>query len=216
MKTTPATATAIALLGILLSSCQEKENPVAAPPSDKATLQAVFVNSPPPDALQINEARKDPTPGRQITLSGEIMGNKHPLVDNRAILTLGDPTVITPCNRRPDDLCKTPWDVCCDDKDDIKRSIATIQVLDARGKVLKQGFRGINGIKELTYLTITGTIAEGSNPDNLLVNATAIHVAAESPYKDSPPVAAPTSGGCEGCKNCEEEESPPPAAPEQK
>jgi len=104
------------------------------------------------------------------------MGRKEPFIDGRALVVLGDPAVITSCDLRPGDNCPTPWDVCCDDHGDIKASTATIQILDSNGKPLKQGLKGVSGIKELSNIIVTGTIAEGSNTDNLLVNATGIFV----------------------------------------
>lgn len=174
---------------VALTSCGDRNSAedTNAPDKDSA-LSAVFLQDAPTGATSISEARKDPTPGRTVTISGEIMGAMDPIVEGRALVVIGDPTTLTPCNRNPGDTCETPWDVCCDDPEVIKASIATIQVVDADGRPLKEGLRGLEGLKELSYLTVTGTVAEGSNADNFLVNATGIHVAAESPYKGAPPV----------------------------
>ena len=178
-----------ALAMLALASCGDKETsgePVA--PVDTGELAEVFLKETPAGAVNISEARKDPTPGRTVTISGEVMGSLNPIIEGRALVMIGDPTKLTPCNRIPGDACETPWDVCCDDPEVIKTSIATVQVLDAEGKPLKEGLRGLSGLKELSFLTVTGTVAEGSNADNFLVNATGIHVAKESPFKNAPPV----------------------------
>ncbi len=86
-------------------------------------------------------------------------------------------SAISSCNRLHGDSCSTPWDVCCDDPDVIQASIATIQVVDADGKLHKSGLKGLGGIKELSQLVVQGTIADGSGPDNLIINATGIHIA---------------------------------------
>ena len=114
-------------------------------------------------------------------------------VEYRGMVMLGDPTKMTPCNRIPGDECPTPWDVCCDDPAVIKKSISTVQFLDENGKVIKTGLKGYQGIKELSFLTVKGTIAEQSNPENLLINASAFHVAEQSPFKDAKPVEAPAA-----------------------
>lgn len=162
----------------LLAACGDKKNTNSnTPPASSADgLEAVALQQMPDEALSITEIRKDITPGKKITMKGKVMGRKDPFVEGRAILILGDPAIITSCDLREGDTCTTPWDVCCDDADDIKNSVATIQVLDANGKLLKQGLKGFQGIKELSHLVITGTIAEGSNKDNLLINATGIFV----------------------------------------
>lgn len=169
---------------------------------DQSILDTYSLTSAPKNAQQISEVMKDPTPGKEVVLSGEIMGRMHPFINGRAMVTLADPTKVTPCNRIPGDSCTTPWDVCCDDPEVIKKSIATIQILDGDGKILKAGLKGYKGIRELCFLTVKGVIAEGSNANNLLINATAFHVAEVSPYVN----AAPVSDNC-NCKdgNCKKE-----------
>jgi hypothetical protein len=184
---------ALALLAItsLLSSCKNAKPAIQTdPPAEENALTKIFLPTAPAGAVAISQAIIAPKPGEAITISGEIMGSLNPFIDGRAMLVLGDPTKLTPCNRMPGDACATPWDTCCDDHDIIASSIATIQILDEDGSPLKTGLKGFQGIKELAFLTVTGTIAEGSNPKNLLINATGIHVAKESPFKDAPPVAA--------------------------
>ena len=189
-NTTKNTIIGLGTVAVLsLASCGNKESAEDNPSTgESSALQEVLLEEAPADALNIAEARKDPTPGREITISGEIMGSLDPIIEGRALVMIGDPTKLTPCNRIPGDACETPWDVCCDDPEVIKTSIATVQVLDAEGKPLKEGLRGLSGLKELSFLTVTGTVAEGSNADNFLVNATGIHVAKESPFKNAPPV----------------------------
>jgi hypothetical protein len=159
---------------------------------DQSILDSFALAKAPENALQISEVFKDPSPGKKVVLSGEVMGRMDPFIKGRAMVTLGDPTKITPCNRIPGDSCETPWDVCCDDPEVIKKSIATIQILNQDGRVLKAGLKGYKGIKELSFLTVVGTIAKGSNANNLLIDASAFHVAKVSPYKDAAPVSAAT------------------------
>jgi hypothetical protein len=189
MKNTATIQSALALATLALISCGQGDKP-ATPSSQPAAdlLSSFFVEAAPAAAIPISEAFADPTPGRAITVFGEVMGHDSPLVEGRAIAVLGDPTTLTPCNRNPGDDCPTPWDVCCDDPDTVRRSIATIQLVDPDGAPLRQGLRGVREITELSFLTVSGTLAEGSTADNLLIDVTAIHVAPESPFKDAPPV----------------------------
>jgi hypothetical protein len=183
-----------ALLTLALSSCNEETTTSVESSSNgnEGALLAILLPTLPEGALTITEARKNPTPGTKVVLSGKIMGNESPLVDSRAMLTLGDPTKLTSCDLNPDDPCETPWDVCCDDLDLRKASIATIQVLGANGKPFKTGLRGLGGLRELSSLVIVGEVAQGSNKDNFLVTATGIHVAMAEPTKENPArLAAP-------------------------
>lgn len=175
MKYTTLTLTVCSALALI--SCGEKKTTETGDTdTGSATLESIIVKTEPADAKSITEVRKAVEVGKEVTLAGKIMGRKDPFVEGRALLMLGDPAVITSCDLRPGDACVTPWDVCCDDNEDITAATATIQVVDADGRPLKQGLKGVNGIKELSNLVITGTIAEGSNANNLLINATAIYV----------------------------------------
>lgn len=185
---------ALATASTVLLSCSDTKENVAPTETTSTNLEKFYTGEAPEGARHISEIFADPTPGREIVVSGEIMGRSEPFIDGRAMVVLGDPTKITPCNRIPGDLCPTPWDNCCDDPDVLKKSVATIQFLDEEGKVLKTGLKGFKGIKELSYLTIKGEIAEGSNPNNLLISADSFHITDPSPYLNAKAV----SGGLDG------------------
>lgn len=182
MKTTMKPYYLIIPVLALLAACKESTTtaaghgpaPVAATPG--AALGKILLTAPGDQVQSIHAARATAKPGDEITLSGRIMGSKDPFVSGRAAFILGDPEVLTPCNAVPGDDCKTPWDVCCDSPEDKKRGTATIQVLGADGRVLKEAIEGVGGIEKLAALTVTGKVAEGSSADALVVNASAIRV----------------------------------------
>lgn len=165
---------------LLTTSCkpEAKLKSASAPtPADTGTsLEQYLIQEQPSDAISVAAAFADPTPGTPITVTGEIMGQLMPFVENRAMLILGDPAKLTPCNRIPGDLCETPWDACCDLPEVKKVSMATIQLLDDEQRPLREGLKGLGGMRELTTLTVVGTIAEGSNAENLVITASGIHV----------------------------------------
>lgn len=173
MKTKTA---CILIAASLLASCKKEEvsttTPSTTPPS--AALSKVLETSPAGEATPIHLIRTTAKPGDQITVSGKIMGNADPFVEGRSAFILGDPEVLTPCNKNPDDACKTPWDNCCDSKEDKKRGIVTIQVMGADGRVLKESVEGIGGLNKLADVTVSGVVAEGSSVDLLMINAQAI------------------------------------------
>lgn len=167
-----ATCAALAIV-----SCKPKAEPEVANTTPNTTgVESIILRSEPANALSIAKIRQSVEPGQTITLAGKVIGNRAPFVEGRAMVVLGDPAKLTSCDLRHADTCSTPWDVCCDEPADIKNFTATIQVMDTDGKLINQGLKGINGIKELSHLVVTGIIAEGSNADNLLVNATGIYV----------------------------------------
>ena len=160
----------------LFASCGKKESaatPLATPAASTA-LAAVLSASPAGDPKSIHLIRATAKPGDEITVSGKIMGNGKPFVDGRSAFILGDPEVLTPCNEDPADKCVTPWDACCDSPEDKKRGIATIQIVGADGRVLKESIEGVGGLINLATVTVTGKVAESSTADLLIINAQAI------------------------------------------
>ncbi|MGB0775489.1 MAG: hypothetical protein ACPG32_14815 [Akkermansiaceae bacterium] len=175
MKLTTLLLTAIS--AVAFTSCGEKKTTTTdSPATNDGTLSSVVLKAAPADAKPIFEIRKSAKVGDEVVISGKVIGSKDPFVEGRAIMTIGDPNKITSCDMSGDDHCPTPWDVCCDDPDVIKASILTVQVVDKDGKLLKEGLKGLGGLKELSHLVIKGTVAEGSNTNNMLINATGIFV----------------------------------------
>ncbi len=162
----------------LFASCNEKSAPAVTAPATGpgAEVTAILAAAPAGEAQAIHVVRTTAKPGDEITLSGRIMGNSKPFVEGRAAFTLGDPELLTPCNEIPGDSCETPWDCCCDSKEDKKIGIASIQITGPDGRVLKDGLEGVGGLVKLATVTVTGKVAEGSSTDSLVVNASAIQV----------------------------------------
>lgn len=165
----------------LLASCGKKEASVTAPTviAPSAALSAVLAAAPKGEPKHIHLIRTTAKPGDEITISGRIMGSEKPFVEGRAAFILGDPEVLTPCNENPDDKCSTPWDACCDSPEDKKRGTATIQIVGADGRVLKESVEGVGGLENLATVTVTGKVAEGSSADVLIVSAEAIRAASQ-------------------------------------
>ncbi|MFC7337536.1 hypothetical protein ACFQY0_10140 [Haloferula chungangensis] len=167
----------ILALSLAFISCSEE---VAVKESEaKSTspeLKAVFVNSIADEASPIHLARTTVQPGDVIVLKGQVMGALEPFVDGRAAFILGDREKLTPCNEHPDDPCETPWDNCCDTKEDFRDGTATIQVVGPDGRILKEGIEGVEGLEKLTKILVKGKVAEQSGPTNLVVNASEIQI----------------------------------------
>lgn len=182
MKNTIRTLTAFSVLITTfgLISCGDKKDAEKSTNTSgsKTTLDSIVTleSAGTASAQSIIEVRKSPEIGKKIVMRGKVMGRKDPFIEGRAMLLIGDDNVLTSCDIHSCESCPTPWDVCCEDAEDIKRSTATVQVLDKDGKLLRQGLKGIKGLKELSQIVVTGTIAEGTNANNLLVNATSIYV----------------------------------------
>lgn len=164
----------------LLASCGEKETsstkttaPATAPSAD---LQSVFATGLKGEAQQIHVARTTAKPGDEITLAGRVIGSESPFVAGRAVFTLGDATILKACNDVPGDACETPWDSCCNTKEEKIVALATVQIVGPDGRVLKEEIEGVGGLNKLGTVAVTGKVAEGSTADSLVLNATAIQV----------------------------------------
>jgi hypothetical protein len=175
MKTTYLLTLAFAAFAV--TSC-DKSEPAASveTTAPDPAFEAYFTDEALADAKPIHVARTTVKPGDEIVLSGRVMGREKVFVDGRASFVLGDPQKLTPCNEMPDDNCTTPWDACCDTKELKREGLASIQILGEDGRVLSGNLKGTKGITELSKVTIRGTVAENSTEDNLVVNATVIHV----------------------------------------
>ena len=143
-------------------------------PVGSGAVQKVLATKPTGEAGAIHKVRTQVKPGDDITIKGRIMGNMNPFVEGRAAFILGDTETMKACSDIPGDSCDTPWDNCCDSPEVKKAGIATIQIVDESGRVLKEGLEGTGGLEKLAHVTVSGKVAEGSSPELLLINASAI------------------------------------------
>jgi hypothetical protein len=137
---------------------------------------SLLVSKAPAGAVGVVKARDKAKPGESIVVRGKIGGRETVLVPKAAIAILADEKALMPCNAKAGDSCSKPWDYCCESPEKLKASTATIQVKDAKGKVVRAPLRGLGELKELSTLVVAGTVDASSNKDLLVINVTAIHV----------------------------------------
>ncbi len=121
----------------------------------------------------VEDARKTAKTGAPITIRGTIGGGVEPFVTERAVFTIIGKGLKS-CADMDKDHCKTPWDYCCETKEDIAAHAATIQVVDPAGQVLRVGVKH-GDVKELADIIVEGTVAT-ANDKTLIVNATKMWV----------------------------------------
>lgn len=169
--TTVLFASLIIGCGKQASTVSEAETP--APVSTASFPEGLLSSAPLSGAVSVVDARKSIQPDTTITVTGYVGGREEPLVEQRAILTLADTEAMPQCG---EDECKTPWDACCVSSEISMASIASVQVLDVDGTVLKQTLSGFGGIKPGSAVTVQGKISPSSSDSVLIVNAEKIHV----------------------------------------
>ncbi len=172
----------LTILPLALAACTAEKDEgsaastAAAPAAASAALDAVFQASVEGEPAAIHRARVDAGAGDELVLKGRVMGSSSPFVEGRAAFIIGDEEKLTACSDNPGDECETPWDNCCDSKELKQEGIASIQVLGPDGRVLREGIEGVGGLEKLSRVVVSGTVAEGSGADNLVINAKAIRV----------------------------------------
>lgn len=134
-----------------------------------------FVEKQPESAKDISEVRKAGTlkAGDEVVLRGRIGGSTEPFVAGRAVLTLMG-RGLKACNENPDDKCSKPWDYCCETKEEILANSVTVQVVDAKGQILRTDIKGRRGLKELSEMVVVGKVASADGKA-VVVNATAMY-----------------------------------------
>jgi len=145
----------------------KRQGPVSLP-SD------LFVSAAPADPLEVGHARKASEEGKPIVIRGRIGGMVEPFAAKYAIFVLSD-LQLPPCT----DGCPTAWDYCCTPRETIMANVATIQVVDADGRPLKVPVKGVNGLKAMSEVIVSGTVAK-RNENFLVVNARNIFVSGET------------------------------------
>jgi hypothetical protein len=166
--------------GLLLAACDSK------PPAPKADANGgksaavelpatLFVEAVPAEAVELAAAKTTAKAGDTVVVHGRIGGSRDPFIEDRAIFTLADMSMKT-CSERHGDGCKTPWDYCCEPSEAVVANTATVQVVDAQGKVLKAGLNGAGGLKPMVEVVVKGRVSQKPDDKILVIDAAVIYV----------------------------------------
>lgn len=167
----------LAGIALCLTACGPKETEDSSTPTTAVNqLDSIqLLESQPTDALPVKAAREQLKPGDTAVVLGQIGGVNEPFTTGYAGFVLSD-TDIEFCDEMGDDHCQTPWDACCEDPDKLKASRASVQFVDTEGEPLNVGLKSFAGLQELSYVVVTGTVAETSTPENLIIDASGLYV----------------------------------------
>ncbi len=168
----------VLVLALVMSGCEKspssggEKGDVAVSPLLPAGF---FLASAPSGVKEVIAAKKAAKPGERIVVHGRVGGSKEPMAAERAIFTIMD-LGLQPCGVGKMDNCPTPWDYCCDPREEITKNIATVQVVDSAGRPLKAGLQNMGKLTPLAEVVVEGQVATGSTGDSLVVNASGIFV----------------------------------------
>ncbi len=157
---------------LVAAGCSDAPKEPSSSSSSAAIPERFWLAQPPATPSSVLEAREraesaEPT---EVVVVGRVSG----LVDGRAQLRLTDGS-FTPCDERPGDSCRTPWDYCCEPPDELARGTIVVEVHED-GKLARASIEGFHGLELLSEVVVAGT-ATRDEAGNVTVVATGIHVA---------------------------------------
>lgn len=145
---------------------------------------AAFSTSPIAHAVGIADAKAHAAVGQTVTVVGKIGGSRKPFANGRPIFTVVD-LKLDSCDEDPDDACERPWDYCCEEKTTLTANTATLEFVDAAGKLLSASAEGSHGLVPLAIVTATGVVREKTATGAFTIDVQQIHVL---PPKSAEPV----------------------------
>ncbi len=166
---------ALAVITLTAIGCQDPGQPTEGPenvsqqtPATKSTYAAT---TEPSGALPVGEAREKTVDGEEVTLVGLVGGSSKPFIEGLAAFTIVDAKVPY-C--AAEEGCPTPWDYCCQTAA-VKENIATIKVVDDKGKPVMQDARELLDVEELSTVVVNGKATRDAQ-GNLSVAAKQVFV----------------------------------------
>jgi hypothetical protein len=177
----PFTITTMLVGALCLVGCTEKATPSTDSTSDDTGMVeemmpgTLFSPDAPEKVSSLSEAKTTSAVGDEVTFEARIGGRVEPFLAERAVFFVADSSLKT-CSELHGDGCKTPWDYCCEPKDNLLRHMATVQVVDAAGQPLKMSLLDKHGLTPEARVMITGTVAEVDEAGTFVINASSIHV----------------------------------------
>lgn len=149
---------------IALSSCGGDKVASGPPVPESYWSAAVPANA--QDVFAVRENVKD---GQELTVIGLVQDYR----ERQAQFFVADRALI-PCNERPGNTCRIPWDYCCEDKLRLLSGLLTVELRD--GKTLrKSSLAGFHGFDRLQEAIVKGK-AEVDEAGNVILVASALHV----------------------------------------
>lgn len=142
----------------------------AAPPD--VLPRSMILERLPADAIEVGEAMKRAKVGEEIILRGRITDGTDVFVSNRAMFRLADESAVPACCASHGPAPATGAAACSVPAE--KR--ATIQFLDARGRLIGTGLQGRHGLTVGREVFVVGKVHQADNDKVLIVTATGLHV----------------------------------------
>src|SRR5262249_49184968 len=105
--------------------------------------------------MGVIETKQSAKNGDAVVIVGKIGGSEKPFT-GRAAFTVVDLSLKS-CGDREGDSCLTPWDYCCEPREDLAKGTVLVKFVDEKGKTWSQDAKSSMGLKELQTVVVRGT-----------------------------------------------------------
>lgn len=150
---------------LALTACGPAENGPPDVPASADAQKSALAKDPGP-ALSVVKA-KAAGPAKEVTLEGRI----YDITKGYTVFRIMDIAMDYCGQINKEDGCKTPWDFCCDTKDDIAANSLLVEMRGADGKPLKSP--SLPGCRLLDHVKLTGELIKDEH-GNLVLLASGI------------------------------------------
>ena len=161
-------------------SAPNAANPVAQSAGSTTLPANLLVTEQPTGAIGVIEARTTAKTGDRVAVIGRIGGSRAPFVSSRAIFTIVDQSMKSCIETGEDEHCPRPWDYCCEDKTELAKSMASIEISDANGKPLALALELEGTFKPLMLIAVEGTL-QSTEGGSFVVRAEHVYKVANDP-----------------------------------
>jgi hypothetical protein len=135
----------------------------------------------PMGAVGVATARVGARPGEPVALIGRIGGSRSPIVSNRAVFTIVDPSMKCCLETSDEDHCPRPWDYCCSDRAQLSASTATIEICDASSKPMALSLEKEGTLMPLTLIAVQGVLEAPDASGAFVIRAKGIYLMPDDP-----------------------------------
>lgn len=152
-----------------LTGCEEQ----SASSEPSASASTWLLDEAPPDAQPVGKVKAEAAEGDAVTVLGRIGGRREPISADSPVFVIVD-LAVPHCGQLPDDHCPTPWDYCCEPRENLTAHTATVQLVNDAGRSLDANPVQA-GLKPLDRVIIVGTVAPRPSPDVLTIRAAGVY-----------------------------------------
>lgn len=148
------------------NTASNNENKATTSPLDK-----LIVSIEPTPTSNVIETKSKVKDGEEVIVHGRVKD----FVKGYAVFTIAD-TSMKACVDNPEESCPTPWDYCCNPKEKIQKSVATVQLTSDGTTPIKTEIEGFRGLQRLSsYVTVKGK-AKRDEAGNLTIIASNLFI----------------------------------------